>query len=290
MSQFDSYSYLFEQPFLVSLNSNAEPGSMVMKGLRIGINGREAASGQAYTNLDLTVSNASYQAAGQQLSALGTVIALEKGPQADEFFLTFEQLGEHRNVVLQPELPLLPPPSDLPEQAAIGLRTFDEINATMAALTSVPVTEGSVKATYQRVRQQLPTVESIEGFLSSQQMAITQLAIEYCNALVESPSLRSAYFGNFNFSAPANNVFDTAGRDQLIDPLLSNIVASGLDTQLVPPVSPPPVALVTEVKAELNSLVDTMTACGASCPANRTATTAKAVCAAALGSAVTLHQ
>ena len=290
VSQFDSYSYLFEKPFFISLNANAEPGNISMKGLRIGINGREAPTGQAYTNLDLGITNTLYQAGGIELSQLGTVIALEKGPEADEFFLTFEQLGEHRNVVLEPVLPLLPPPAALPEQSDIGLRTFEEVNATMSAVTTVPVTDSSVQMTYQRVKQQLPAVERIEGFLSSHQMAITQLAIEYCNALVESPALRSAYFGSFNFNAPAASVFDAAGRDQLIDPLLQNIMASELDTQLVPPVNPRPVALAAEVKAELNSLIDTMSACGASCPPNRTATTAKAVCAAALGSAVMLIQ
>jgi hypothetical protein len=67
-------------------------------------------------------------------------------------------------------------------------------------------------------------------------------------------------------------------------------MASGLDTQTVPAANPAPVPLTTEVSAELNSLIDKMTACGAGCPADRTPTTVKAVCAAALGSAVMLIQ
>ena len=30
---------------------------------------------------------------GQQLSSIGTIIALEKGADSDEFFLTFEEIG-----------------------------------------------------------------------------------------------------------------------------------------------------------------------------------------------------
>ena len=290
VSQFDSYSYLFNAPFFISLDGTAQPGNIEMKGLRLGINGRELDVGQAYQNMDTAITNASYAAGGQPLSAMGTVVRLEKGPQSDEFFITFEQLGSHSNVVLEPVPPLPPPAADLPEQSDIGLRTFDEINGTMARVTTVPTTQVDVQATYDRVRQQLPTVESIEGFLSSHQMGITQLAIEYCNALVNDAGKRAAYFQGFNFGAAASAAFDTAGRSSVIDPLLLRIMASGLDTQTVPAANPAPVPLTTEVSAELNSLIDKMTACGAGCPADRTPTTVKAVCAAALGSAVMLIQ
>ncbi len=94
VSQFDSYSYLFRAPFFLLLDGNATPGNIPLKGLRIGINGREAPVGQAFKNLDTTITDAGYAPEGRQyLSQLGTVIALEKGPAADEFFLTFEQLG-----------------------------------------------------------------------------------------------------------------------------------------------------------------------------------------------------
>jgi len=48
----------------------------------------------------------------------------------------------------------------------IGLRVFDEINATMAEVTGVSPTQPEVRETFDRVRQQLPTVENIEGFLA----------------------------------------------------------------------------------------------------------------------------
>jgi hypothetical protein len=44
------------------------------------------------------------------------------------------------------------------------------------------------------------------------------------------------------------------------------------------------------VKLELNGLMDTLTACGGSCAADRTGTVVKATCAAALGSGGMLLQ
>jgi hypothetical protein len=44
------------------------------------------------------------------------------------------------------------------------------------------------------------------------------------------------------------------------------------------------------VKAELNSLIDRLTACGGSCAADRTKTVVKATCAAAVGNASMLLQ
>lgn len=290
VSQFDSYGYLFNQPFFISLDGNAEPGNIVLSGMRLGINGRVLDVGQSYINLDTLINDANYDASGQVLSPQGTVVGLEKGPLSDQFFLTFEQLGSHSNVVLEPVPPLPAPPADLPEQADIGLRTFDEINTTMARVTTVPVTQSDVRDTYNRVRQQLPTVEGIESFLSSHQMGITQLAIEYCSALVEDNSRRAAYFPGFSFTTPAASAFDATGRSRIIDPLLLNIMASGLDTQTVPESTPAPAPLIDGVAVELNSLITSMSACGAGCPANRTETTVKAVCAAALGSAVMLIQ
>ena len=80
VSQFDSYSYLFNAPVFISLDPTATPGNFQIQGMRIGINGAEATAGQVYQNLDVTVADASYTPAGQPLSSLGTVIGLEKGP------------------------------------------------------------------------------------------------------------------------------------------------------------------------------------------------------------------
>ena len=279
VSQFDDYSYLFSQPYFISLKTGATITNTTIKGMRIGINGKEASVGQAYRNLDFTLSGSNYDSTGTPLSDLGTVIALEKGPESDEFFLTFEQFGSKQHVVTD-TTGVAPTPVDQTPSPDIGLRTFDEISATMSRLTTVSNQQVDVKATYQTIRQQLPSVEVVDTFVASQQVAVAQLAIAYCDALVESNALRSAYFPGFNFSASASSAFDVAGRNLVINPLLSHMLGQNLATQ----------PATADVTGELNDLIDTLTQCGGGCAADRTKTVVKASCAAVLGSASTLFQ
>jgi hypothetical protein len=278
VSQYDSYSYLFDKPTFISLDAAARPGNIPIAGLRIGINGAEADVGQAYRTLDATITDSEYAPSGQPLSQIGTVIGLQKGPEADEFFLTFEQLGDHYNVRTEP-VPLAPaPPPDVQRAADVGLRVFDEINATMSSLTGVSSARSSVQATYEQVKQALPTVESIDTFVSAHPVAIAQLAIQYCDALVEDPGARAAYFPGFDFGASPSVAFGPAGRGAVIDALAGRMLSRNVATE------PDGVA----VRGELDALITRLSACGSSCPAGRTATVVKASCAALLGSAATL--
>jgi mono/diheme cytochrome c family protein len=282
-SQMDSYGYLFTKPTFISLDSTATPDNIPIAGIRIGINGAESRVGQAYVPLNATVTASNYTAAaGQQLASVGTVIGLEKGPASDEFFLSFERIGTNTHTPVEPA-PTPPAPSvdptDIP--ADVGLRTFEEINATLSAMTSVPTTRTDVSATYELVKQAMPIRESIEGFVASMQTGVAQLSIEYCNALVEDTTLRGAYFPGLDFSAAATSVFgNSAGRDLAFNPLLDRVLGINLASQ-------PSRALA---RAELDALAARLTACGAGCNAERTKTVVKAACAALTGSAVTLLQ
>jgi hypothetical protein len=281
-SQFDSYSYLFHKPAFISLDGSVDPDQIRVRGVRIGVNGAEARVGQAYAPLDRTVTAAGYEpATGFGLSDIGTVVALDKGPASDEFFLTFERIGSNNNPYVEPAPQPLPPPPDGDPSSQIGLRTFEEISASMSAMTTVPRTNPRVADTYGRVREQLPTVENIEGFLSSHQVGAAQLAIEYCNELVDDSARRAAYFPGFNFGAPAATAFDTPAERALITgPLTARAVGTGLATQ---PSS-------AEISAEIDALFGRLTACGGSCAADRTEVVVKAACSAVVGSASTLLQ
>lgn len=281
VSQFDSYSYLFTEPFFISLDEEESPDGIALSGIKLGINGKEVELGQAYKNVDIELNSDDYTAGvGQTISELGTIIPIELGAANDEFFLSFEQLGTHTNVVVEADPPAASSPAIGEAKSDIGLKTFDEINASMSEMTGIAKTESGVANTYNTIRQQLPVVENIEGFLSAHQMAITQLAIQYCNALVEDTSERASFFTGFDFDASADTAFDAAGRDQIIDPLLENVVGTNLGTQ------PSDV----DIEDELNDLIDTLTSCGGGCASDRTETVVKATCAAALGSAVMLIQ
>jgi len=285
VSQFDSYGYLFNRPTFISLDPDWTPSNPIpIRGMRIGSNGVVVPVSQAYRNMDTAVSVANGYAAatGQVLSSLGTVMPLEKGPDQDEFFLTFDVFGNDTNVVTEPAPLVPPPPPDGDPVSDIGVKTFDEINATMATITGVSPNQPAVKATYALVRQQLPAVVDLNAVLASHQVGIAQLAIEYCNALVEDQDLREDLWGTaFNFSAPPSTAFDTGPeRDQIFVPLLTRAMGTNLLSQ------PDEAA----VRFELDNLTTDLASCGGACAADRTETIVKAACAATIGSAVTLVQ
>jgi len=87
-------------------------------------------------------------------------------------------------------------------ESDIGIRTFEEINAAIAVITGVPVTNAAVNSVYTDYIQQLPAVETIDAFLPSHQMAIAQLALTSCSELVESRGTIApeTLFPGFNFN------------------------------------------------------------------------------------------
>jgi hypothetical protein len=296
-AQFDSYGYLFREPFFISLDGTAQPDGLDIRGLRVGLNGAEAHVGQAYAYLDTEITTAAYSAAtGQPLSRLGSVLPLEKGPEEDEFFLTFDTLGTNVFNRPPPAVPPAPTPQDLQPASLIGVRTFDEISATLAKLTGVSQNEAGVRATMDEVRQSLPAIPLAEAYVSSHQAAIGQLAVEYCHALVESPSARTAMFPQFDFTAAPATAF--ANENALFDPLLDRVL--GL-TQLAH--QPDKTWTRTELSQLVHGYPDNPSLPGVvragllnSLPpgqandAQRTRAIAKAVCASVVGSAAMLVQ
>ncbi|MEO0997781.1 MAG: hypothetical protein AAFX58_09700, partial [Pseudomonadota bacterium] len=141
------------------------------------------------------------------------------------------------------------------------------------------------------LRQSLPAVDTLNAFLSSHQVAIAQLAIEYCNALVEDTALRNAYFGphipaDFDFAGNPAVQFNGARRDGFIDALVDNAVGSGVGTQ------PDYAAISGELGYAVDdgnrpdNLIDRLINGGTA----DTEGIVKGVCAAVVGSAATLVQ
>ena len=303
VSRFDDYAYLFAEPFFLDLDEGASPLPETLRGMRIGINGSEPQVAQVWTNLDTTIGGVDYVATGQPISRLGTLIALDKGEQADEFFLTFEQLGSQTHVYSDiGSSPLVL--STVATRPDIGIRTFDEINASMSALTGVPPTYGDVPTIFDSIRKQLPSDPSLDGFLTAHQIAVAQLSIEYCNALVEAERINDSavpeFFTGLNYATNANSISDADWRTLVISPLVQRFIGSGLEYQ------PNANAAMCELETLLFDSTAGSSACGAepssrpapaslarcggSCDSERTAIATKAACAAALGSATMLVQ
>ncbi len=280
ISEFDNYSYLFSQPSLVNLDQQKLPTAIAIEGLNIGINGKESSQSQVYANLARTITTVDTIEAPLLLSELGTIIAIEKGAEQDEFFLSFERLGEHTNIKVEGELVVseeLPADTD---SADIGIRNFNEINASMSQLTGVSQAQSKVLNVYQLVQRQLPSITNIETFISAQQMAITQLAIAYCDSAIEDNTIRDNWFPNIDFTQAPSLALSANQRVHFIDPLLAQLMPLDIASQ----------PAKTAVSNELNNLIDRLAICDSNCNAERTRTITKSSCAAVLASAVTLLQ
>ncbi len=316
VSQFDSSSYLFNEPFFANINSAGGDLDFDLSGIRLGINGRLAAIGQGFTNVSQRVST---QGPAQlALSPQGTIIPLENGSEQDVFFLAFDQLAAGQGQADDGDLLAYQAVLSGAPAADIGMRTFDEINASLSALTGVPtaspavspVTGKTVAETFAAVRRALPAVADFNAFQSSHQMAATQLTAAYCDALVQDPQRRAAIFpASFDFSRPVADA-GINWRSQVVEPLVDrainrDVLAPADRARVVDEV----VLLITDDR-DLKPYVflngawvsdpnpaahdkrDGLIYCrnDAPCPPSRTAEVVKAACTAVMGSALVLLQ
>jgi len=301
VAQYDSYAYLFDKPHFITLDDST-PEGIPIQGVRVAMNGQEAPVGQSYATLDDMLSASEFGELGQPLSVLGAVLPLEKGPEDDEFFLTFDTLaGESFD---RPDYPtLVVTPVDLDPASKIGMRTFDEINASFSSLLGIDWTEpnfANVDMTYQELRQSLPAVEDINTFLSSHQVAVAQLAIAYCDALIGTNAnpnpAAAAYFPGFNFGAPNTTAFAVGNRDAFVNPLIDKIMGTGLASQPDRPDVYAELASYSSVDplGRPDNLIDRLLnpppVNGVPGIPSDTRGIAKGVCAAMIGNAVTLVQ
>jgi len=309
--QYDTYSYLFDKPHFVTLDEST-PTPVVMKGMRIAMNGHEAPVGQSYANIDQPLDLSDplvLDELGQPLSPLGAVLPLEQGPEFDLFFLTFDDLdGVTFNRSQDPMLVVTDYIATVDQalgiddrKSDIGIKTFDEIDASYAAITGVDrttfqrqvqgVTVFPVEETYQELRQSLPAIEDIEAFLSSHQVAIAQLAIQYCDAAVEDATI----WPTFNFDAARGTAFALGTpRNSFVEPLIARAVghssiSANIGSQPTYLTVHGEVASFTGGGNRPENLIDRLLA-STTPPISDTRAIAKGVCASVLGSAATLVQ
>jgi cytochrome c553 len=272
-AEWDSSAYLFTNPKFISLDPSARPGNIPLRNMRIGLNGAEPVVGQAYRLLQTTITDDGYSPeTGFTISTIGTIIPREQGPASDEFFLCFDLLGSRQNVCSEFADGVPQPRHYGPRPSDIGVRTFDQINATMAAITGVSPNNTRVKQTFESVRASLPATPSIEAFLSSHQTAIAQLALVYCSALVDDQNARQDFFGS-----SLNNLQLPADRNTIVEPIVTKAIGN---VQTQPR---------DEARDELRNLIGELCP-GAGCTGARSLAVTKAVCGAALGSAAMLVQ
>jgi hypothetical protein len=231
-SQYDTYSYLFDQPKFISLDPNALPANLPISGIRIGVNGALAAGGQAFTSLNATVGGSNYTAAnGQLLSGIGGVVPATLGPANDLFFLSFDQIGTHVHAYVEPTVVASPPVPDNTPQPDFGVATFERYHHSLSRITGVPITDSVVNTLYQVSQQSMPAGPLVAAFGSSQQTAFSQLASAYCGEMMASTPLRDAFFGSGLDANLGSNVSwlgasGSANRAILINALVTHAVGN----------------------------------------------------------------
>ncbi|QFU77221.1 LamG domain-containing protein [Halioglobus maricola] len=234
VSQFDDSAYLFSEPFFAHLNPDGGDVNFDLRGIRIGLNGRLVGVGQAFVNVTGRVSGGNLGALPELLSPMGTILALEYGAEQDEFFLAFDALAGRSGVADDGDVESWFPVYNGQPAPDVAIRTFDEINATLSALTGVPtgsnlvsqVTGKTVPETFGAVRRALPGIADFNAFMSSHQMAATQLAAAYCDALVQDGPRRAAVFPGLNVAAAVDSGIDWRGL--VAAPLIDRAANAGL--------------------------------------------------------------
>jgi len=316
VEQFDEYSYLFSEPLFYTKDGKADINNLPLAGIRIGINAREVTTGQAFINVNELINSGSddyifdreidengeegtditKNGGMQRLARIGTLIPQEKGIEEDEFFIYFSAIGDNTYNPDSPEYTAPETVFDDTPRSDIGLKNFAEINASLSALTGISSADDTVKATYESVQQQMPVSENIEGFVAAHQLGITQLAVSYCNVLTEAEAAKDAgtslndaggYYPGFDFDNDVTAAFDSAGRSQIINPILDRLLANTVAVADQPAFADTEVLLDDLITGLINKCDD-----NSACDQDvlRVQSMVTAVCTAAFGSGLMLLQ
>lgn len=159
------------------------------------------------------------------------------------------------------------------EGVEVGVKNFEQINMTMSQLTGIPTNNTNVQSVYNDIVVQLPTDNNLKSFLPSMQVAITKLATEYCDRLIEIGTMKATIWPQINFSQTPNQTLTSANKNQMITQTVEYFFG---------PIS---TSEQDAAKVELLSLYDSLIT-GESLTTNATTKkVVKGVCTAALSSA-----
>ena len=165
--------------------------------------------------------------------------------------------------------------------ADVGMKSFNQINATMAVVTGVAKSTPAIVTEFEKVKAQLPTTNTAASFAAANQGSITKLAITYCDVAIANATIRAALIPTFNFAPASLAVGFTAPMKDLV---IQNLTEKfwGAELALNPDLA--------SAKLVLNPLIDKMVTNGLSVNnvnqsvTVRTQNIVKAVCAAVLAS------
>ena len=259
VSEMDDNAYVFAEPTFVS-----DTTGVAVKNIRVAVNNNVPVATQVFRSVDMMAMQS-----GELISPLGAVIPKDLGPDMDMFHLEFEQLGNQVGSGDGYVPPLEPGIVDLGVLPDYGVRSFSAVNNTMSALTTIPVTQNTVRNRYQELRDQLPASADMLAFGVAQQIATQRLAITYCQRVRVTNSACQAVFGQ-----SCNNIANAQDKQNRVNALFDRFVGD---------VATQPAR--AETTAEVNRLMDDL-GCANGCSDATKNTALEAACAAVLSSGV----
>lgn len=155
----------------------------------------------------------------------------------------------------------------------VGVKNFEQINMTMSQLTGVPATEAAIVTVFNDIAIQLPSDNNVKSFLPSMQVAITKLATEYCDRLVETDGYRTKIWNTINFTQGPNTTLTSANKALLINQTVEKFLGP-IDT-----------AQIDKSKTELLALYDILISGEVMTSSTTTKKVVKGICVASLSSA-----
>lgn len=158
-------------------------------------------------------------------------------------------------------------------QVTTGVKNHEQILHTMGAVTGIdPVSVTSIMNVYNQVSSSLPTDNDIKVYTSTQQVAVSKLAAEFCFQLSSGTfATQRMRIWSLDLSRPDDSVLDTNGITLLIDETIAGLWG-GMVTQ----------EEAIMVHSEFEALIDPIIENGNS--TGNTQRAFRAVCTAALSS------
>jgi hypothetical protein len=159
-------------------------------------------------------------------------------------------------------------------KASVGIKNFAQINATMSTLTTIPTTNAVVQPVYAQLATQLPDGNDIRAFLASHQVAIGKLAVEYCDAMVNTPAAANVVLPGIALNVAPATALNATGREAINKALITRFWGTGMSG----------VPEMGESLATLSKLTDELLAGKNMNTAARTPSVVKGLCTAVLSS------
>lgn len=158
-------------------------------------------------------------------------------------------------------------------QVTTGMKNHEQILHTMGEVTGIdPYSNNGIMNIYRQVELSLPTDNDIKVFGSTQQVAVTKLAAEFCQVLVNDTAKRAVIWPGQNFGGtPATAL---TNRTQLIDQTIAAFWGPMLTAQEL-----------DVAHEDLNDLIDALIVPQTGLATPSTINTIRGVCTAALSSA-----